>query len=398
VRVGDTFVVTPHGIGRRGDALADKDGVRLRIRGALPGEPARVRVRHVSRGGPVAEAEFVEAPGPSHPLRREVRCPIHDACGGCGLQHADAFPLKIDEARRLLPDAWGEPIASPRAYGYRAKAFLLSDGRRWGVRPPRGPDLLDTTGCAVLRPEVEAALDVVRARLDPARARSVLVRGNRAGEVQVTVVHAGPPPALDLPFERLLLQRHDVPGNRICSDEPEVRVRGDALLERYGPLVAELPPTAFCQANPDVAESLYLAAAGELAGDRIAEFYCGAGVAGLLAARGAHLTGVDRSERAVDSARRNAARNGIEAEFRAVAAEDFDGGPFDAALVNPPRAGCHDAVLERLRACGRVVYLSCNPATLARDVDRLGFRVRLLRAADMLPQTPHLEILAVLDA
>ncbi|MHC4450549.1 MAG: class I SAM-dependent RNA methyltransferase, partial [Planctomycetota bacterium] len=183
----------PEGIGKRGDALAECAGFRLRVRGGIPGEEARVRVRHVSRGGPVAEADFLEAVTP-HPLRREVRCPIHDLCGGCGLQHVDGFALKIEQAQRILPGPWKEPIESPLSYGYRAKTFLLSNGRSFGVRPPHGPDLVDTTGCAVLRPELEEALEVVRAQLDPATVRTVMVRGNRAGDVQVTLVHAAEPP------------------------------------------------------------------------------------------------------------------------------------------------------------------------------------------------------------
>jgi len=398
LRPGDEIVVTPDGLGKRGDATAEHEGIRLRIRGGIPGEAARVRIRHVSRGGPVAEADFLECAGPCHPRRTEVRCPIHDRCGGCGLQHVDAFELKIEQARRLLPGAWGEPIPSPRAYGYRAKTFLLSDGRRFGVRPPRGAELIDTTGCAVLRPEIEEALDVVRARLDPALVRTVMVRGNRAGEVQVTLVHRGPAPRVDLPFARLFTQRHDAPGNRICSDEPEVQVRGDGpIRERFGTLSAAVPPTAFCQANPDVAEALYRAAADALVGESIAEFYCGAGVAGLLAARRARLTGIDRSPRAIALARANAAAAGIDARFHAMAAEDYPPERWDSVLVNPPRTGCHESLLDRLRTARRVVYLSCNPVSLARDVARLGFRRVSLRAADMLPQTAHLELLAVLD-
>ncbi|MHC4408548.1 MAG: methyltransferase, partial [Planctomycetota bacterium] len=337
VRLGDELVVIPEGIGKRGDALAEYEGFRLRVRGGIPGEEARVRVRHVSRGGPVAEADFLEAVSP-HPLRREVRCPIHDLCGGCGLQHVNGFALKIEQAQRILPGPWGLPIESPLSYGYRAKTFLLSDGRRFGVRPPRGSDLVDTTGCAVLRPELEHALETVRAQLDPAAVRTVMVRGNRAGEVQVTLVHGGDAPEVDLPFEHLFTQRHDAPGNRICSDEPEVQLRGDGpVRERYGRLHAAIPPTAFCQANPDVAEALYVAAAEQLIGERIAEFYCGAGVAGLLAADRAQLTGIDKSPRAIDLARANAVANGLEAEFFAEAAEQFAARTWDSVLVNPPR-------------------------------------------------------------
>lgn len=392
VGLGEELVVTPIGIGKRGDAIATHDGWRLRIRGAIPGEAARIRIRHVSRGGPVAEADFLEAIEP-HPLRREVRCPIHDLCGGCGLQHVDAFELKIEQARQLLPGPWRDPIPSPRAFGYRAKTFLLSDGERFGVRPPRGPDLVDTTGCAVLRPEIEEALSIIRDRLDPALVRTVMVRSNRAGDVQVTLVHAGEAPVVDLPFEHLFTQRHDAPGNRICSDEPEQG--GEPIREQYGPLSAAIPPTAFCQANPDVAEALYLAAAEQLTGTSIAEFYCGAGVAGLLAADRAHLTGIDKSPRAIELARVNAA--GLDAEFHAIAAEDYPATSWDSVLVNPPRTGCHEAVLDSVRSARRLVYLSCNPVTLARDIERLGWRCTSLRAADMLPQTPHLEVLAVLE-
>ncbi|MHC4940585.1 MAG: class I SAM-dependent RNA methyltransferase [Planctomycetota bacterium] len=392
VRVGDELLVTPDGIGRRGEATVEHDGIRLRIRGAIPGEPARVRIRHVSKGGPVAEADFVEAIEP-HPLRREVRCPIHDDCGGCGLQHVDGFALKTEQAKKILPGPWGKPIPSPRPFHYRAKTFLLSDGKRFGVRPPRGPELIDTTGCAVLRPEIEEALTIVRTQLDAALVRTVMVRSNRAGEVQVTLVHRGEAPRVDLPFDHFFTQRHDAPGNRICSDEPEVG--GDPIREQYGPLSASIPPTAFCQANPDVAEALYLAAATELTGETIAEFYCGAGVAGLLAADRAHLTGIDKSPRAIELARANAA--GRNAEFHAVAAEDFPAADWDSVLVNPPRTGCHEAVLEAARSAKRLVYLSCNPVTLARDIQRLGWNCVSLRAADMLPQTPHLEVLAVLE-
>ena len=403
---GDVVVVTPDRFGKRGDASAEYRGWRVRVRGGIPGEPARVRIRHVSRGGPVAAADFLAAADAPHPGRHDVRCPIHDVCGGCGLQHVDAFPLKIEQARRLFGAdvPWLEPIVSPRAFAYRVKTFLLSDGARFGVRPPRGPELLDVTGCAVLHPELEVACETVRRQLDPACVRTVMVRGNRRGDVQVTLVHRGEAPRVDLPLERLFVQRHDEPGNRICSDAPERQVSGDGPVRELfaGGLSAAVPPTAFMQANPDVAEVLYVAAAEALVGDRVAEIYCGAGVAGLLAAqKGAHLTGIDKSPRAIEAARANAERNGLadRCEFHAAAAEDFPGARWDSVLVNPPRTGCHELVLERVRTSGarRMVYLSCNPVTLARDIEHLGWRCISLRAADMLPQTPHLELSAILE-
>ncbi|MEM8884406.1 MAG: hypothetical protein AAGD14_10070 [Planctomycetota bacterium] len=397
-KVGDEITVTPDALGKRGDSTATVDGWRLRIRGGVPGEAARVRIRHVSKGGPVAEADFVGTDAPS-PLRREVVCPIHDRCGGCGLQHLDAFDRKVEQARQALSGEWGEPIRSPREYGYRTKTFLLSHGGRFGARPPRGSQLVDTAGCAVLRPEVEAACATVRERLDPRAVRTVMVRGNRAGQVQVTLVHRGPAPTFDLPFETIFTQRHDDDSNRICSTEREKLRRGSGAIEETwaGGLRTRIPPTAFVQGNPDVAEALYRAAADAVVGERVTEFYCGSGVAGLMT--GLPLLGIDKSPGAVAIARENARRNGAfdRCRFEAMAAEDYDGPIGDTVLVNPPRAGCHESVLERIRGAARVVYLSCNPVTLARDIDRLGYRVESLRAADMLPQTPHLEVLAVLS-
>jgi len=151
-----------------------------------------------------------------------------------------------------------------------------------------------------------------------------------------------------------------------------------------------------------VADGLYRAVAAAVEGERIAELYCGSGVAGLLALRsnpGATLTGFDKAPRAIHAARANAVRNGLtnRSEFLAVPAEEASG-DWDAVILNPPRAGCAEAVLDavaRSRA-KRLVYLSCNPATLARDARRLGWPILSAQAADMFPQTPHLEILAVL--
>jgi tRNA/tmRNA/rRNA uracil-C5-methylase (TrmA/RlmC/RlmD family) len=235
----------------------------------------------------------------------------------------------------------------------------------------------------------------------------VLLRCNRKGETIVTLVHAGEPgPLAELRFGARghYLQRHDAPGNRICSDEQEVVAAGpsEGIRERFLDLDVTIPPTAFWQANADVAEALYDAAAEALEGERLAELFCGAGAAGLLAlARrpGATLEGVDRSARAIDAARATALAHGLAERARfVVGGAEEQAGAWDAVLVNPPRAGCHAAVLEAVARSDarRLVYLSCNPATLARDAAALGWTLRWVQPADMLPQTPHLEMLALL--
>lgn len=420
---GQTLVLTPHRIGRRGEAEAEHAGWRVRIPNAIRGEAARVRITHVSGGGPVAEALFLGPAAAPHPARRAPPCPIHDPCGGCGLQHVDeaaALAMKVEQARALLPPGagWAPPLPSPRAFGYRAKAFLLpqrhGETLRFGARPPRGAELVDTTGCAVLRPELEALAARTRAVLKgrielDGKLRCAMLRCNRRGATQLTLVHFGDPgtlPALarEIGADAAFVQRHDTPGNRICSDRARETPVGGAgpIEETFEGVAIQIPPTAFCQGNPDVAEALYGAAAEELDGPRVGELYCGAGAAGLLALKRhpeATLVGVDRSPRAVAAARANAEGNGLAGRSRFVAAAAEDAGAeWDSVLVNPPRAGCHQRVLEAIGAstARKVVYLSCNPVTLARDVARLAWPLASVTPADMFPQTPHLELLAVL--
>jgi len=422
LKLGETLVLTPHRIGRRGEAEAEHEGWRVRIPNAICGEAARVRITHVSRGGPVAAASYEGPAEARHPARRTPPCPVHEPCGGCGLQHIDepaALRMKVAQARALLPGAgaWAPPLASPRAFGYRAKTFLLPQRRGGtlllGARPPRGEALVDTAGCAVLRPELEALAARTRAvladRVDlDGRLRSAMLRCNRRGRTQLTLVHAGDPGAFpelarEIGADAAFVQRHDAPGNLICSDAEETQVVGDGPIEEtFGSVAIAIPPTAFCQGNPEIAEALYRAAARELDGPRIGELYCGAGAAGLLALvdrPGATLHGVDRSPRAIAAARSSAAGNGLagRSRFERTAAEDARPA-WDVVLVNPPRAGCHERVLRAIVAseAGRVVYLSCNPVTLARDAERLGWPLLSVLPADMFPQTPHLELLAVL--
>ena len=217
----------------------------------------------------------------------------------------------MSQARSVLGErgCWAAPIESPRPFHYRCKTFLLPQRRGpellLGARPPRGERLVDTSGCVVLRPELEELAERCRAEVRLAdEFRSLMLRCNREGKVQLTIAHAGPGDGLEELVGRIapdagFLQPHDAPGNRICSDEEERQVVGTGpILERFEDSVSvEVPPTAFVQGNPDVAEALYRAAAAELEGEQIGEFYCGGGAAGLLALRGGRHVLTHRSNR-----------------------------------------------------------------------------------------------------
>jgi len=414
---GDTVELTPTRWDKRGTAQAELDGWRVRIAGAIPGEPARATVLHLSKGGPVATARF-EAPAQDpHPARIEPACPIHEECGGCGLQHVEtkaAFAQKVAQAADLLGVELKNPIDSPRAFRYRAKTFMIPQARGprlvLGARPPRGEELVDTSGCLVLREELEALAARVRAvlyrRTDEAdHLRSAILRCNRKGQTQLTLVHRGEADwleeaAIAAGADATFLQRHDRPGNLIHSEERELLIAGEPLVERFGAIEAVLPPTSFMQGNPEVAEALYLRAAGALQGRRIIDLYCGGGAVGLLALKkgAGRLFGLDLSSGAITVAKENARRNGLAARCHFLVADaktaDLRG---DSILLNPPRAGCDPAVLDAIQSseAKTLAYLSCNPETLARDLAQLGWTIESITPADMFPQTPHLELLAI---
>ncbi|MEE8107359.1 MAG: methyltransferase domain-containing protein [Planctomycetota bacterium] len=425
---GERITLTPTRLGSRDEALAEYEGWRVRVQGGIPGEAAHVRVLHVSKGGPMAVARFLEPVGDAHPARRPPPCPIHGPCGGCGWQHVHetaAFQMKIDAAGRLFPEtAFEAGITSPRAFAYRAKAFLLPQMQKgrlvFGARPPRGEKLVDTTGCEVLRPELERIAEAARAFLSDGRdvkeLRSILLRGNRQGETQFTLVHRDESTrwvglageiARRGGAQAAFVQHHPAPGNRVQSDEEEVLAFGSGPLhERFSGLEVVVPPTAFCQGNPGVADKLYGAIAERVTGSRVVELFCGTGVAGLLALvedDSRTLLGVDLAPRAVAAAKQNAEHNGLaqRCEFRAADASTIDLSGADTLLVNPPRAGCSEAICKGAVDSGAasLLYLSCNAETLARDIERMaggGFRLESLIPADMFPQTPHLEVLATL--
>ncbi|MCK6526026.1 23S rRNA (uracil(1939)-C(5))-methyltransferase RlmD [Myxococcota bacterium] len=446
IRKGDVLEMVPDRWGDRGEALATARGWEVRVRDGIPGERVRVRIGWVSAGARVAAGTIQTIPAPAKE-RRKAPCPLHDRCSGCGLQHVrepaalahkSEGVVRAFAAEGLALEEVQPAIPSPSGLGYRAKEVLLPQGigKRLvlGARPHRGDRLVETAGCPVLHPAVERAAARCRGLLAQAFSagalplagpedgdglRSLVLRGNRRGEVQATLVHRGEPtPGVEAaarglvggPIVAAWLQRHDVPGNSVTGAAAPVLVAGQGpIREKLLGLLVEVPPTAFFQVNPLVAEGLYAEVVRRAAvpsGGKLLELFCGVGVAGIAAARqaGARLVGVESSALATGAAERNAAAAGLAARFVTGRVEDelpglLAEGGFDAVLVNPPRSGCPESALRTLAAAGipRIVYMSCNPATLARDariLAELGYRAASAIPADLLPQTPHVEVVA----
>jgi 23S rRNA (uracil1939-C5)-methyltransferase len=424
---------------------------RVHVAGALPGERVAATVTHVSSHRPEAWArlERVERPSPD---RREPACAAFGACGGCVLQHLDGaaqLAWKVARVRRALAahaGLAGVPVASgvpsPRALGYRNRSKLVCAARQGGAAvvlgafAPRSHDVVDLAGCRVAEPPLEEVAGALRELLGDGAVRPydertltgdlrhVVLRANHAGEVLAVLVVARPDaPGVGALAHELRRRQPEVVGvvenvnrtrgNVVYGHDGEERALegAPALEERVGAVRLRLSPGAFFQANREVAALAYAAIAREVAarpGERVVDAYCGVGGIALTLARGTpglELLGIEEHAAAIADAAASAGLNGVErARFVAgdVAVRLRDVPRAEVVVLNPPRKGCGPAVLTEVRRLGArvIAYLSCDPDTLARDLAALverGYRVRGVTPFDMLPHTPHVEALAVLD-
>ncbi len=385
-----------------------------------------------------------------------ARCPHAPACVGCpwlGVPYGEQLRRKaalLDEALRthgLSPSAAfvREPAAgSARALGYRCHARLVFRRRRGGdimlgVYRPGTHSVLPAERCRVHHPGLEPVLVALLAAVERL---GVAVHDERTGEgglryalariaaasgaVHLTLVTAADPlpglPALTEALratasglEALFVAVNTTRGNALL-DGPPRRIFGPrALSESFGPITAVFRPDTFSQANPATATHAYGEAArwlGRRSLGTVVDLFCGVGVFGLrVAPPESRLFGIEVAPAAVECARDNARRLGRRAEYAAGPVDAHlrqllprlpVGGETDLLLLNPPRRGLgaegHQAVGELTPR--RIAYLSCNPESLASDLAILasrGFHPRRIRAFDMLPQTPHVEALALLE-
>jgi 23S rRNA (uracil1939-C5)-methyltransferase len=448
-RDGESLSLACDDLDDDGAGLATHEGSRVHVAAALPGERVLATVTHVSSHRPEAWARLdtIEAASPD---RRAPACAAFGSCGGCVLQHLDVgaqLAWKRERLRRavaahaaLAGVVVAPGVPSPHPLGYRNRSKLVcaaQDGRVvLGAFAPRSHDVVDLAGCRVSEAPLEALATRLRILLAEGSVapydertfagtlRHVVLRANHAGEVLVVLVVARP----DAPGVAALARR-------LRDEHPEVagvvenvnRTRGNviygqddgadrvlegagALEERVGEVRLRLSPRAFFQANREVAALAYAAIARAVAprpGEHIVDAYCGVGGIALTLARAAavDVLGIEEHGAAIADATASAALNGVAgARFVAgdVAVRLRDVTRADIVVLNPPRKGCGAAALvEVARLRPRVIaYLSCDPDTLARDLAALGargYRVREVTPFDMLPHTPHVEALAVLD-
>lgn len=444
-KIYDVFV---DALGSNGEGIGRLDGFTVFVEGALPGETVRVLMLKVKKS--YGYGKLLEVLNPS-PERREPRCPVAKQCGGCQLQSLSYEAQLVYKARKVRDDLERigglkgidvrDTLGMETPWRYRNKAQFpvgrhADGGCAVGFYAKRSHRIVETPICFLQDACNDEIVRIVRAFMEEYHippydeekhtglVRHILTRvGKKSGEVMVCIVVNGG----GLPHSAELAERlRAVPGvasvvlnvNRektnVILGRKIIPVWGkDTILDTLDGLSFEISPLSFYQVNPTQTEILYRKAV-ELAAldgtETVLDLYCGIGTMSLFFARKAkRVLGVEIVEQAVRDARANAARNGItNVEFAAGAAEDVvpewvrNGVSADVVVVDPPRKGCDGRLLETVLqiAPEKVVYVSCNPATLARDLRVLvdgEYRVREVQPVDMFPFTVHVESIVLLQ-
>ena len=428
-----------------GQGIAHVEGCAVFLPNAIAGERVRLRIEYPRKTWASGKILEILEKSP-HRVNRE--CPVAKLCGGCDFWHMDyeeETRLKAERVKTCLNRLAGEnltevPIlAAPDCRGYRNKAqypVAAKKGRAFaGFYRSGTHQVVENKSCRILPPETDAVKDAVIDYVNQYRVsvydeashtgllRHIYVRrGAVSGQILVCLVCNGE----KLPRAEALLERlKKIPGFTTLVLSVNTKkgnaVLGDKFITLFGPGYIEdtlcglrfrLSPRSFYQVNHDQAQRLYetaISQAGITKSDTVLDLYCGVGTITLaMAGAAGKVIGVEVIPQAVEDARDNARRNGIEnAEFFCGDASDVaakletEGLRPDVVTVDPPRKGLSPEVIASVAAMGpkRVVYVSCDPATLGRDVKifaGLGYRAVRACAVDMFPGTRHVESVVLL--
>ena len=428
-----------------GQGVAKVEGCAVFLPNAIAGEKYRVRIEKVGKTWAAGKIVEILEKSP-HRVNRE--CPVAKLCGGCDFWHMDyeeESRLKADRVRQCLNRIGGESLeevpilAAPTCYGYRNKAQYPVSAQKnkvfAGFFKAGTHQVVENEKCLILPPETDRVKKIVIDYVNHYRIsaydettgkgllRHIYVRrGAVSGQVLVCLVVNGRklPHTEDLVkrlqavpgFTSLVLSVNTKAGNTVLGEE-FITLHGPGYIEdTLCGLKFRLSARSFYQVNHHQAQRLYDAAIAQAEitkNDLVLDLYCGVGTITLAMARAAgKVIGVEVVEQAVLDAKENAKRNGIEnAEFfcgdAGKAALDLEqkGIRPDVIVVDPPRKGLNADTIEALHRMSprRIVYVSCDPATLARDVALLkerGYVLKNAQAADLFPRCSHVESIVCL--
>lgn len=438
-----TFVDLTHD----GNGVAKVDGYPIFVPNTLPGEKAKVKVIKVNKGyGFGRLIELYEA----SPYRVEPDCPIYKECGGCQLQHLSySGQLKAkrkqvqDVLQRIgkLEDVVVHPVLGMEdPWRYRNKAQVPVGEREGGLivgfYQNRSHDIINMEACLIQQEKNDVVVQTVKEICDrygvrayneqthKGTLRHIMARyGMKTGEIMIVLITR----TAELPnkksiIEEIIAKLPDVKSivqninpkrtNVIFGDETKVLWGEEVIYDYIGNIKFAISARSFYQVNPEQTKVLYdqaLKYANLTGEETVIDAYCGIGTISLfLTEKAKKVYGVEIVPEAIEDAKRNAELNGISnVEFAVGEAEKVipkwyeDGIIADVLVVDPPRKGCDETLLQTIidMKPKKVVYVSCNPATLARDLRVLedgGYRTVEVQPVDMFPQTTHVECISQL--
>ena len=442
VKKGDCVEINITGLGSSGEGVGKYEGFAVFVQGALPEETVKAEITLVKKSYSIGKLQEIVVKSPE---RVTPVCPIYAECGGCQLQHL-SYKGQLDVKRAQVQaaltrighlDLEVQPvIGCANPWNYRNKmqfpAAINAEGvLNIGCYAASTHSVINADGCMIQKEANNQVLLTVRKwmqrfgisaydeKTGKGLVRHVMARvGVHSGEVMAVLITS----AYDIPHRKELIEwlKKYVPGlvsivqninkkptNIIMGNKTRVIYGSSTIKDSLGALSFNVSAQSFFQVNSEQAEKLYnkaLEFAALNGNETVVDVYCGTGTISLFMAKHAKkVYGIEIVAPAIEDAEKNAADNGCDnAEFLLGDAslelpKLLDGGVQpDVVLVDPPRAGCEEKVLAAIVGVApeRVVYVSCNPASLARDLAYLeqhGYKTAVAQPVDMFPSTSHVE-------
>ncbi len=413
-------------IGIHGEGIGSLEGFTMFVHGALPGETVRAKVVELRKN--FGRAHLLEIVKTS-PHRVKAPCPVFGRCGGCQLMHL-SYAQQLETKRQRVVDALQRIgkinvdvlpcVPSPNPLYYRNKIQLPYKDATLGLYAFNSHDLVEMEKCYILCDLGEKVFEQVKKVVKqhaPELLRHVVIKtAITTNQVLVVLVTYSGADLTTLahvikqsvPEIKGVVQNiNDTTGNVILGKTYRTLEGEGVIYDEICGLKFKVSPASFFQVNPAQAENLYQKAvdACQLQGDEtVLDAYCGVGTLSLLLAKKAKkVIGIESVPEAIEDAQENARLNQIgNATFTCGMAEELIGtlDVIDVAVINPPRMGCVPLFLTKLMEMKPrcLIYVSCDPATLARDLALLqtgGYKVLSAEPFDMFPQTIHVETIAV---
>ncbi len=446
IKKNDDIKLNIEAMTSEGSAVGHYDGIAVFVRGAVPGDIIVAHIIKTSKRYCIGIIKDIITRSPS---RIKSDCPVSDKCGGCSFRNMTyAEELKYKHSRvkdaveRIghLDVPVKDVIGADKIDGYRNKGqypVSISDGELYaGFYAYKSHRIIPASGCKLQNGAFDGCLSSFASWVEKAKIssydektgkgllRHIYLRRTSLGEIMAcAVINADTLPEKEILIEELLkndgiksicVNINKSNSNVILGDKTITLWGSDVIRDSLLGLTFEISPNSFYQVNHDQCEKLYKKAAEYAAltgNETVVDLYCGAGTIGLtMADRAKKLFGIEIIPQAIENAKKNAQINGItNAEFfcgdAAQGAEMLENRGIrpDVVILDPPRKGCQRELFDTIEkmAPKRIVYVSCDSSTLARDLailDEKGYKTEEITPVDMFPRTPHVEAVALISS